>query len=94
MDRSVTWNELRALLNLQLKDGDIVDWIDLGHPGIADPVVVRYNGNHIKIYNKQIPDILGGGTISTRKKKRKPITSLIPATKKKKTKKKTKKKKR
>lgn len=91
MDKPVTWNELRALLNMQLKETDIIDWINLGHPGIADPVVVRYNGNHIKIYDRKVPDIMGGGTIVTTKKtkkKRKPITSLIPATRKKKTKKK------
>ncbi len=85
MDRSVTWNELRAILNLRLKDGDVIDWIELSHPGLADPVIIRYNVNHVKIYDKQLPDILGGGTIPTKKKKRK---SLIPATKKKKTKKK------
>ncbi|KKM62477.1 hypothetical protein LCGC14_1521300 [marine sediment metagenome] len=91
MDRSVTWNELRAILNLRLKDGDVIDWIELSHPGLADPIIIRYNVNHVKIYDKQLPDILGGGTIPTKKKKRKSITSLIPATKKKK---KTKKKKR
>ena len=88
MDKPMTWNELRAFINMKVKDNEEIDWIDIGFPYI-DLQIVRYNGNKIKIYDKSVPNWMDSPlpTTTTSKKNRKPITSLIPTTKKKKTKK-------
>ena len=45
----ITWSQLRAELNLKIKDTDIIDWIDL-HTPMPEIAVVRING-HIKVYD-------------------------------------------
>lgn len=88
MNNEITWGELRATINTKAKDSDIVDWVDVSYP-MTGLTVVRYNGNHIKVYDTVFTQDLSVATKkSPPKKKQRQVTALTPAVKKKKTKKK------